>query len=99
MAVPPTPGSLLGSSRLLAVWGTPIESGERSPVDQLAALLAARFQLPIDEGLKELAALSPDHRYMVGELIGESRHSAVYAAVDCVLARVVALEDPPDPGR
>jgi hypothetical protein len=92
MAVPPTPGSLLGSSRLLAVWGTPIESGERSPVDQLAALLAARFEVPIDDGLKELAAMSPDHRYVISELLGESRHSAVYAAVDCMLARVVAVK-------
>jgi hypothetical protein len=92
MALPPTPGSLLASSRLLAAWGTRVDTSARSPIDKLAELIASRFEVPLAESLEELHALSAEHRYVIAELLGASRHSAVYAAVDSLLARYVAVK-------
>jgi hypothetical protein len=90
--MPPTPGSLLASSRLFAVWGTRIDSSARSPVDKLAELIASRFDIPLAKSLEDLCALSAEHRYVLVECLGASRHSAVYAAVDSLLARFVAIK-------
>lgn len=92
MAVPPTPGSLLASSRLLVAWGTRIDSSARSPVDKLAELISSRFDIPLAESLEELRTLSTEHRYVLVRCLGASRHSAVYAAVDSLLARHVAVK-------
>ncbi|PRP99353.1 serine/threonine-protein kinase [Enhygromyxa salina] len=92
MAVPPTPGSLLASSRRLAAWGARIDSDARSPVDKLAELIASRFDVTLAVSLEELGALAAEHRYVIVECLGATRHSAVYAAVDALLARYVAIK-------
>ena len=92
MAVPPTPGSLLASSPLLAAWGRRIDSSTRCPVETLAELIASRFDIPLALSLEELRGLSTEHRYVLVRCLGSSQHSAVYAAVDSLLARHVAIK-------
>lgn len=90
MASPPTPSSIARDPP--TSWGPLVDNDQALPVERAAELVAARMRLSIDEVADRLNAMPCRHRYLLLEAIGDTGHSAVYAGVDRLLVREVAIK-------
>gem|GEM_PF-2094397 len=93
MFSPPTPTSLLVDERF-AGWGSGAlgqedEPGSDAPVLEL---LCDRFELSEQDARARLAQLPAGDRYVLVRLLGKTPSSVVYAGVDRLLARAVAIK-------
>jgi serine/threonine protein kinase len=73
-------------------WGPAVADIHSLRCEQAVQLVAARVGAPVAEVADMLASLDAPRRYLLIELLGETQHSAVFAAVDQLLAREVALK-------
>lgn len=84
-----TPTNLL-DGRPWACWGPPVEAGRST--DRVLALLARRTGRPLDEVAERLLSSAARGRYLLLAQLSLTEHAAVYAGIDRLLARDVAVK-------